>query len=197
MVPFSLWYSTVTWVSYIEFRNKLMHQYCTEKSKENQKLEYAHRRLNLTMTYKWLFPSTSKQQTDAQEDNWKWDNKEAIVAIPREALLKQPSALSMKLCFSSSSSFPPLCSKLSHVSLNPLLFLFDSLLIFSIKLRQLPFPPKKGFFFSPAITLPLCNQPSFSLSYPSFSLDSISSFLNCLLYTKSSPLLFLHASHPL
>ena len=83
-----------------------------EKQGKPKKTEYAHRKLNMTMTNKWLFLSTPKQQTDSQEDSWKWDNKEVVVAIPGKTLLKQPSDLLCETLFSSSSSsLPPLVQK--------------------------------------------------------------------------------------
>ena len=111
----------------------------------------------------------------------------------------------MKLCFFSSSSSPPLSSKLSRVSLNTLLPLlvisfFPSIPLFSFFSQsvfppilslsshfppfcfcQLSFPPKNVFFF-PAITLPICNQLSFSFSCVPYFKQL------CLLFAQLSPL---------
>ena len=117
----------------------------------------------------------------------------------------------MKLCFSSSSSSPPLSSKLSRVSLNTLIPLlaisfFPSTLFsfsqsvsppilslsppfhpfcFSLnllsKLCQLSFPPKNVILF-PAIALHLCNQLSFSFSCVPFFKQP------CPLFAQLSPL---------
>ena len=57
----------------------------------------------------------------------------------------------------------PLSSKISHVSLNSLLSLFDSLSIFSEK-KTLGPPPKNTFFFSSLSYLSPCYNPQKCLS---------------------------------